>query len=235
MNSHQHKILSTFIISAITFLGFEALSLIIGINQTSAFITSAVYLFLFHVFWIAFIFDLHLKHTASVDLESAEFRHILGKAISLRFQHFFNFKFLRHFFNYFVLPSILYWATVVLLFLNPFNDNLKQILIICSTAVFALSYWHLKEHLSAKLEAHSRWLRVLAVAKFYGVYIAFAAVIGYSWYFALTVDIVFYYILAASFFLIHQALFSYNFHKPGLVLVSMVCSALIAVVGVWVY
>jgi hypothetical protein len=208
---------------------------IIGLNQLSAFTTTAIYLFLFHIFWIAFVFDLHLKSNSSASFTSARFGSLVRQALLSRFAHFFNWKYARHFINYFILPSILFWGTTVLLFLNPFNDKLKQAIVLISTFAFATVYWHIKEHLSAKLEAHHSWLRVLAATKLFTAYIAFAAVIGFSWYFDLGTSMVFYYLLAISFFLIHQALFSYDYNKPGLVFFTIIAAALIAWTGIWVY
>jgi hypothetical protein len=235
MNQHQHKILSSLIVTTITFLGFESLSVIIGLNQVSAFTTTAIYLFLFHIFWIAFVFDLHLKRLSPASFTSARFGALVRQALLARFEHFFNWKYFRHFINYFILPSILFWATTVLLFLNPFANQLKQALVIISTFAFAVAYWHMKEHASAKFEAHKSWLPVLATIKLFVAYIAFSAVIGFSWYFDLGREMVFYYVLAVSFFLIHQALFSYNYNKPKLVFFTIAASALIAWVGLWVY
>jgi hypothetical protein len=235
MNQHQHKILSALIVTTITFLGFESLAVIIGLYQTPAFITTAVYLFLFHIFWIAFVFDLHLKRVAAVSLNSARYRSLVREALLQRFEHFLNWRYIRHFINYFILPSILFWSTILLLFLNPFNQGLKQIIVIVSTVTFSVAYWHLKEHVSARQEAHHSWLRVLATAKIVVAYLAFAAVIGYSWYYGLGSQIVFYYIAAVAFLLIHQALFSYNYHKSGLVLTTLVLAVAIGGAGAWVY
>ncbi|MBX4204818.1 MAG: hypothetical protein KW788_01355 [Candidatus Doudnabacteria bacterium] len=235
MNVHQHKIISALIVTTITFLGLESLAVIIGLNQLSAFVTTAVYLFLFHVFWVAFVFDLHLKHTQAVSVTSARYAALVRSAIIHRFQHFFHWPYVRHFLNYFILPSVLFWAAVILLYLNPFASELKQIIAIFSTLTFAAYYWHMKEHLSANLEAHHKWLRLLGTTKLFAVYFAFAAILGFSWYYGLGKHIVFYYVLAAAFFLIHQALFSYGYHRSSLLIVNFVAAVIMGFVGTWVY
>jgi hypothetical protein len=235
MNTHQNKILSTIIITVITFLGFESLSVIIGLNEVGLFQTTAAYLFLFHIAWIAFMFDLHLKNQGSVALGSAKFRFLIRQAIVQRFEHFFQWKYFKHFINYFVLPSILFWATAGLLFLNPFRAELKQIIIVASTITYCLNFLHMNEHLTAKMESRSGWLKLLSLAKLFAAYEAYAAIIGLSWYLGLEQNVIFYFVLAVTFFLIYQALFAYGYHKPGLVFTAIFLSAIVAWIGTWVY
>lgn len=235
MTEHQNKIFSAFIISAVTFLGFEALSLILGYNEVEAFRTSAVYLFLFHVFWIAFIFDLHLKTAPSVDITSALFQDLFRRAIIQRFQHFYRWVFLRHFLNYFVLPTILFWSTVILLFLNPFRGELKQLVIIVSTISYALNYWHMKDHITANFSAHHPSVRFLVISKLLTAFMAYAALVGFAWYFGLSGSWIYVLILAVTFFLMHQALMIYDYHNSHLFLIVAGAAIVSAWVGVWVY
>jgi hypothetical protein len=235
MTNTQHKILSTTIISVVTFLGFEALSILLGLDQLHAFITTAIYLFLFQIFWISFLFDLHLKDRTSVALSSAHFRKLFKDALVKRFDHLKNLSFLKHYLNYSVLPTIIYWSAIGLMYLNPFYGRLKQIILMVSTIVLTIVYWYMKKHLTSKLEASNAWIRALYVFKLTAVFLFYSAMIGLVFYFGLSPQILFYGLLIGTFLLIHQALYSYGYHSYKLLVTSLIFSLAISIVGIWVY
>jgi len=235
MTQHQHKILSAFIISAVTFLSFEALSFTAGIYELRAYFALAVYIAIFHIFWIGFIFDLHLKHREPVDLTSARYRGLLRQALKQRFQHFLNWRYFKHYINYLILPAILFWSVIILIFLNPFRESMKQIVIIASSFALTVVYWHMKEHVTARLESRMPWLKVLAAVKLFAAFMAFAALFGFVWYFGLSQNFLFYFVLGATFFLIYQALYQYDFHSGTLLFSVLLCSVLIGLAAIWIY
>jgi len=235
MNPHQNKILSTILIATVIFLGLQTLSVLIALNQTTIFAKISIILFAFIVFCVSFIFDLHLKRSAVASFTSAKFRHLMWQALRQRFHHFFDWKFLKHYLNYLVLPSILFWAIVILVYLNPFAGNLKQILILASTFSFVLYFWHMKEHITSNMEAHEKMLRLLATTKLLAVYAAFAATIGISWYYGLNSGVVFISSAAVSFLLVRQALISYSLGNPDTNFLTFIFSILIGFAAIWVY
>src|ERR1041385_1206594 len=115
------KNFSPLTVKAGAFLGFQALSYIIGIYQLRGSLYVAFYVYAFHIFWLTFIFDLHLKKRGV--LANAKLNHtgakMLWMAFLERIDHVKKWEYLRHYQNYLVLPSLIYWSTVVLLFLNP--------------------------------------------------------------------------------------------------------------------
>jgi hypothetical protein len=235
MTQHQHKILSALIISFVTFFGLMSLSVMIGQNQSSLFLISALELFIFQVVWIAFVFDLHLKRARAVELSSVQFRHLLYQGIVLRFKHFFHWPYLRHFINYLVLPTILFWSSVILLYLNPFSSGLKLTIVVLASFAFLQAYWHMKEHLTSHLVDQHYSLRMLTWIKVLVAYASFAATLGICFYFGLPSTIVFYFVLASSLLLMHQALISYGFNAIRLSVFTLCASLLLGLVGVWVY
>lgn len=230
----QHKITSALIVTVITFLGFQALSVIIGLNQQQTFVSTAVYIFIFHIFWIAFVFDLQLKYRSSVGIVSAKFQNLVREALIVRFRHFFHWHYLRHYLNYLVLPTLLYWAVVILLFINPFAHQFKQAMIWSSTLVLTTFYWHMREHLTARIEMRYTALRILSALKLFAAYLVFAAAIGGVYYYGLDAHLLFYAIAGASFMLLHQALFQHDFGSPKLTLLILILSAIVAGVGVYI-
>src|SRR6185503_2499821 len=124
-NETKQKFLSTLIVTFGAFLGFEALSYIIGIYQLRGSLYVAFYVYAFHIFWLTFVFDLHLKKRGV--LANARLNHkgikMVWMACQDRIEHLRRWDYLRHYQNYLVLPGLLYWGTVILLFLNPFKTN----------------------------------------------------------------------------------------------------------------
>ncbi|MBX4187432.1 MAG: hypothetical protein KW802_04265, partial [Candidatus Doudnabacteria bacterium] len=57
----KNKILSVLIVTIGAFLGFEALSYVIGMYQLQSSVYVALYVYAFHIFWLTLLFDLHLK------------------------------------------------------------------------------------------------------------------------------------------------------------------------------
>jgi hypothetical protein len=218
----KHKILSTLIVSLSTFLGFEAISYSLKIYQISTTLWLSLLIYFFHIFWLSFIFDLHLKNRS-------------GKEFMQRVEHFKRWEYLRHYQNYLVLPGLLYWSTVVLLFINPFDAALKQVLLITSTAALAVAYWYMKEHLSRKLEVKHEWLKVLSIVKLFAAFFVYAAVIGVTIHNGFDTFFLGCAIFTLTFLLIYQALFAYNFLNFRIIFIIVLIAIVLTLVSVWVY
>src|SRR6185436_1965153 len=138
----KQKFFSTLIVTLGAFLGFEALSYIIGIYQLRGSLYVAFYVYAFHIFWLTFLFDLHLKKRGV--LANAKLNHkglkMLWEAFKDRCGHMRQWEYLRHYQNYLVMPGIIYWSTVVLLFLNPFKWQLKTLIVVSSTIALNVTY-----------------------------------------------------------------------------------------------
>lgn len=212
MNEQKNKILSIVIVAATALLGFEAISYTIRIYQLRPALHLSIYVYAFHIFWLAFVFDLHFKKRGvwAMLRPSHSGLHLFWAGLKERWAHLGQWAYLRHFLNYLVLPGILYWATVVLLFLNPFNHALKQSLIVAATFALSVAYWFMKEHVSRQLEHRASWIRVLAVVKLLAAGLAYAALLGVTFRYGFGGAFLLSSTMIVTFLLVYQALFQHR-------------------------
>lgn len=236
-NVQKQKLLSTLIVTAGAFLGFEALSYIIGIYQLKDSLYVALYIYAFHVFWLTFIFDLHLKKRGV--LANARLNHtglaMFRRALIDRVEHLRKWEYIRHYQNYLVLPGIIYWGTSILFFLNPFDTGFKQILLVCSTMALSVAYWFMKEHISRNLEHELSWIKALSLVKLYAAFIIYSAATGVTFYFGFSASFLFSAIFALTFFLIYQALFQHRLLNYSIFLWVVAIATVMGGVSLWVY
>ena len=238
MTSEQkEKFLSTLIVTIGAFLGFEALSYIIGIYQLKGSLYVAFYVYAFHIFWLTFLFDLHLKKRGV--LATAKLNHrgirMVWEAFIQRIEHVRKWEYLRHYQNYLVLPGLLYWSAVILLFLNPFDYQLKQLIVISSTAALSVAYWYMKEHISRRLEAMDHWIRVLSVVKLFAAFLVYSAAVGTTIHFGFGPDFLFAAAATLTFLLLYQALFQHRLLNFQIVIWILVIAFAQGVASYWVY
>ncbi|MBI4049741.1 MAG: hypothetical protein HY395_02940 [Candidatus Doudnabacteria bacterium] len=212
MGERKQKLLSNLLVSLGAFLGFEALSTVVGLYQVRTYVLLSIYLYLFHVLWLTFLYDLHLKKKAVL----INFRfnrsgwHLFSAALKERCEHVFNWHYFRHFQNFLVLPAVIYWAVVIILFLNPFKSPTKQLIVIASSLAMSVAYWHFKDFLSRQLEMHEFGVKVLSLVKLYAAFLIFAATLGVSWYFGIDWSFFVLAVFCLTFILIYQALFQHK-------------------------
>ena len=228
MTQKQHKILSTLIITAVSFFGFEILNYIIGLYQLRGSLFVAIYFYAFHIFWLFFLFDLHLK--AKIDWQKS-----FVEGLRERFAHLKQWAYIRHFLNYLILPSILYWSAVILMFLNPFNYNLKHAIAFTTTAALSVAYYYMKEHISRKFEHDSNWLFVLAIVKLFAVFMSYSAAVALTFYMGMNTNFLFDMVLVATFLLLYQALFQHGLLNLEIILWVLGIALLMACCSLWVY
>lgn len=237
MNEEKQKFLSTLIVSIGAFLGFEALSLTAGLYQVKNYVVLSIYIYLFHVFWLTFIFDLHFKKVSIIgaylsgELES----HLVWQAIKDRVSQMLMWSNFRHYQNYLVLPGIIYWTTVCLLFLNPFKELIKQVIVIGSSLAMVVAYWYFKDFFSKKLEVHEVGLHILSLVKLYAAFLVSASSLGISWYFGMGPEFLVMAVFALTFFLLYQALFHHKLLNFQVYLSLVIISSLVAVVAYLVF
>lgn len=236
MNNFLQKILSVIIGTVATYFGFQALDLISGAYQISTYFTVSWYIFAFHIFWLSFLYDLHLKHRGH--LSHARSRFAGAKAILYAFQsrvrHFYHWTYVRHYLNYLILPAIMYWSVVFLMYLNPFHELFKDALIIVATTALGVVYWYLKQAFSHHMELHSSGLKVLALAKLLGAYLAFTALLALGWYYGLSRSVLLPAVFIISFLLVYQALFQHRLLKihmyPSIMLFALAVTVIFGAV-----
>ena len=237
MGERKQKFLSTLIVSFGAFFGFEVLNYILALYQIDAYILVSFYVYFFHVFWLTFIFDLHFKKKGVLaygHLNQAGFK-LLKSALRDRVAHVFNWSYLRHFQNYLVLPGLLYWSIVILLFLNPFKEPLKQGLIVIGSFCMTVAYWYMKEMFSRNMEAHEWGIKVLALVKVLAAFFIYSATFGLAFYYGFGLDFLLPAIFCVTFLLIYQALFQHKLLNFNLHFLILGISGACALVSYWVY
>jgi hypothetical protein len=233
----KQKFFSTLIVTVGALLGFEALSYIIGIYQLRGSLYVAFYVYAFHIFWLTFLFDLHLKKRGVLAL--ARLNHQGAKMVWTAFQdrieHVKKWEYLRHYQNYLVLPGSIYWATVVLMFVNPFAGVFKQLILFCSTLALSIAYWFMKEHISRRLEHQDHWIKVLSLVKLYAAFIVFSATMAVTFYFGFSAIFLLSATLTMTFLLIYQALFQHRLLNFSIFLWIVIIALIMGIVSLWVY
>ncbi|PIR97320.1 MAG: hypothetical protein COT91_01970 [Candidatus Doudnabacteria bacterium CG10_big_fil_rev_8_21_14_0_10_41_10] len=204
-------------ISLLIFLGFQALSYIIGLNETTTFLLVAVVLYLYMVFKLTFIFDLNLKkaraweesvkHYKAFDTIPLRNTRIILRAIKLRFHYLTHWSNWRHFQNYLILPGFLYWSIIILFFLNPFDLIAKQIFVVVGTLLLTVILWHFKMVFITYGKASIILRYLLFASTILTSFLIFSGILGLKWYFGISDMNFITAIFASAFLLFYQSLF----------------------------
>jgi hypothetical protein len=237
MGETKHKILSTLIVSIGAFLGFQAVSYVIGIYQLKSAVQVAFYIYFFHIFWLTFLFDLHLKKrgvfaVAKLNHQGAK---LFWEACKQRLAHLRRWEYLRHYQNYLVLPGLLYWSTVVLLLLNPFAGGLKQAIVFSSSIAMSVAYWFMKEHVSRRLESQHHWILILSIVKLFAAFLVYTALIWTAKHYGFGADFLLPATITLTFLLLYQALFQHNFLNFHIFIWIVIIALAMGVVSFWVF
>jgi len=237
VSEQKQKYLSTLIVSIGAFLGFEALSYVVGIYQLNTAVYVTFYVYAFHIFWLTFLFDLHLKKrgvlaTARLNYKGAK---MVWEACKQRVEHLRRWEYFRHYQNYLVLPGLIYWSTVTLVFLNPFNSELKQLIVLSASFAMCVAYWYMKEHISRRLEAQDHWIKILSLVKLFTAFLVYSAVVGTSMHFGYGESFLFLSVLTLTFLLVYQALFQHKLLTFHIFLGIVIFAMVMAIVSLWVY
>lgn len=236
-SEYKQKVISTLVATIGAFAGFQALSYVIGLYQLSTFLWLSFAIYGIHVLWLTFVFDLHLKERgvlATLKPTHAGFS-LVWAALKARFRYMTNWRHLRHFQNHLVLPGILYWSCVVLIFLNPFKYTLKQVLILATTAAMNIGFWYMKEHVSRRLEHGYSWIRMLSLVKLFAAFLVYSAMVGVTVHFGYEPSFLVMGIATLTFLLLYQALFQHHLLTFSSFLWVVIISLSLALVSIWVY
>lgn len=212
MDTFKHKTISVVLAVAAMYFGFQGLDLASGLYQIDIFFKLSFYLYAFHLVWMVFMFDLHFKRARNATHSLAEFltAPAVWEAVKDRVRHLYHWSYVRRYLNYLILPSVIYWSVVALIYLNPFHELFKDGLIILTSAGLAVVYWHLKEVFSHEAELRSASLKLLALVKLYAALLAFTAVFAGGWYFGVNVWLATAIAAAVAMLLAYQSLFQHK-------------------------
>ncbi len=203
----KQKFVIILVAALTTFFGLEVASQTLATYQLPLFLRVSLYVYLFLIFWQTFVFDLHLKKAGSW----RALEHSLWQALKARFEYLKERHHWLHFQNYLILPGFIYWMTVALLFLNPFDELRKQVWIFLSTVALSGGFWYLKTVFYSHREASRISREVIFLAKLYASYLSFAAGLGLVRYFGLGAEFFTLTAFLITFWLLFQALFQHHF------------------------
>ncbi len=231
INPAKQKAIVVAVTALTTLLGLEAASISLGLYQLEKFLLICFYVYLFLVIWQSFIFDLHLKKSYTWH----GFEKSFWTALKARFRYMVETHHFLHYQNYLILPAIIYWSAVGLLFLNPFDQTLKQVVIFCTATVLTIATWYLKTVFYDHHGAHHTVRQIIFLVKLGGAYLSFAAAFGLTLY--LGVDLLTFalVIFALSFLLFHQAFFQHHYNGYKTVEIFSVCGIVLSWVAALVY
>jgi hypothetical protein len=241
MTQKQQKILSTALVTIAAFLGFQSLINIINLNQAREFLLSATYLFVFFWLMILVLFDLHFKNRGAY--QRAKFKHesiehffqkqvnILATALKDRLTHLFKFSELKHALNYLILPALIFWSTVGVIFLNLGQVQIQQFYAFLSTMALGLSFWFIKEVFTRRKEIVDQDVFVvLSLVKIFTAALSFGVLMAAMRYYCLDPKFYASSLFVVAYLLLHQALFQHNRLSPKtqshILLISLALSAI---------
>lgn len=231
INPQKQKFVIALVAALVSFLGFLASSQVIATYQIALFLKVSLYVYLFLVFWQTFIFDLHLRKPRTY----ADITRTVADSLRERFEYLKHGHHWPHFQNYLILPGIIYWTTIVLLFLNPFNELLKEVWIVLSTLALTTSFWYLKTVFYAHREAGRGARQMIFLTKLYASFLAFTAALGTTRYFGYGAEWFSILVFVLSFLLLYQALFQHHFVNFAMLKFMLATGILLAACGYVIY
>jgi len=246
MTLKQQKIISAVLIAIVAFGGLEALVYIVNLDQPIIFLKAAFFIWLYLSLKITLLYDLHFKNPGA--LKRAKARHenivhflhrswrIFSTAFAERFSHIFSKHHWLQFQNYLILPGFLFWATVILLYVEMGNQRLQQILVLLSGSSIVVIFWYLKEAFLRKTEKVDRDIfAALAAMKIYATAVAYAAALAILRRFCLDAWLFTAAVFCLTFLLMYQALFQHKLVEIKNMSWTLLISAFQGTIGYFVY
>ncbi len=231
------------VLNALVTVGvFEGLIAILNLNQPEIFAQTAFFVGLFFVFQIILLYDLHFKESGSLSRarrlhESVPHRmqrswKIFSSAFQDRLQHLLNWRYLKRWLSYLILPGIIYWSSMGIFYLNFGFPKIQQIFALLSSMAIFVALFYIKEIFSrGKLVVDKDIFVVLSVVKIYASAIAFGASLELvrsnclnQWYLILAV-------FCFTFLLIFQALFQYGLIQAKNLAITLFIATIMAFIS----
>ena len=242
MNIKTHKAISAGLNLIVTVGAFEALVTILNLNQPALYIRTAFYVGIFYILQIVILYDLHLKTPGS--FKRAQKKHesvqravvkafkILGSALWDRCAHLREWKFFTQWLNYLILPGIIFWSTIAILFVNFGYLKIQQIFVAISSLALLLNYWYLKEiFIRAKAEVDEDVFISLSMLKIYASALMYGAGLAIIKHYCLEANLLVLGIFALTFLLLYQALFQHNLVTVKNLALSLFISLVMGALG----
>lgn len=221
MTIRTQKITAQVLFSSATLFGWEALVYVLNLNQSQIYLRLAGYFAAFLVLKLIFFYDLHFKarpglicphqsHENFLLRLECEAR-LLGDFLRERFTHFFRWRYLRHLMRYLPLPALVFFPTVILIYINLGRQTLQQAVVLGSTLGLSANYWFVKDAFHKKDEflSHTAFL-YLQMVKLYAAFLIFTALLGLWHWFCLPLWGLYVASFFGAFLLIYQAIFQFK-------------------------
>jgi hypothetical protein len=182
--------------SIVLLAGLEAISFLTGIYQLGYYLNISIAVYLYLMIVTSLIFDLKLKIPLSWQRASYYYRHAktsiayrwfkkIKRALLLRFLYLWQWQNWRKFQNFLILPSLLFWAVAISIFLNPFREATKQIMVLSGTLLLSVEIWYLK-FVFTKSNAASKVIRnLMGGSMVVSSFFTYSSLLGITWYLGL--------------------------------------------------
>jgi len=209
----NHKLIIVAVATLASFFGLQAISKSLESYQLGHFLWISLVGYAFLVFWQSVVFDLHLRPTKTLRAWKKTVIH----GIRSRFAYLSADNHGVHYYNFLVLPGIIYWSAVVLLFLNPFETGIKQVVILASSAALTIAYWYMKTVFYEHKNTHRNVRQIIFLTKLFASYASFTAVFGLVRYFGAGAISFAMAVFALTYVLIHQAFYQHHYIRHNTV------------------
>ena len=240
------KLIAVAVVALAVVGGLQALVVIVNLNQISIFLNTAFWLWLFLLVEVTLLYDLHFKRRGNWQRAAERHRQVSERfwrncrtvfsALGARIEHVRHWSQLRYWVNYLLLPGLLFWATVGLLYVNFGNIKMQETFVGLSSFALILNFWYLKEAFSRQQEKVETDIFVaLSVVKIYTAAMLFGSALVVMRSYCLDPWLYAAALFGFNFFLIYQALFQHNFITARTLLITAGLSLLQSLVGYWVY
>lgn len=216
MTLPTQKVLSQILFSAATLFGWEALVYVINLNQPKIYLQVAGYFAAYLIIKIAFFYDLHYKCRPVMicarpghDTFWSGFLckvETLTIFLSERLSHFISWSKFKRLLQYLPLPTLLFFPTLILVYINLGRETLQQAVVLGSTLALSVNYWFIKDAFHKKEEFlnHTAFL-YMQMVKLYAAFLIFTGLLGLWHWFCLPLPGLYAASFLSAFFLIYQA------------------------------
>ncbi|HYC79475.1 MAG TPA: hypothetical protein VEC17_00420 [Candidatus Binatia bacterium] len=236
MDSFRQKTISVVIATIVTYFSFQSLDLILSIYQVRTYFVVSWYVYAFHIFWLTFLFDLHLKTDGHFDRARGRFNgvRLFFEAFKSRVRHLYHWSYLKHYLNYLILPSVFYWSVIILMHLNPFFELFKDVLIIMATGALVVVYWFFNIAFSRNMELHRTGLKVLALVKILAAVFSYTTLMAVGWYYGINLIVLLPVVFIITSLLLYQMLFQHKLVNisvyPAIIMFSILLTLVFTVI-----
>ncbi len=246
MTNKSQKIISTSLLAITVVGGFQILIYILNLNQHRIYFQVSFWIFLYLIFKIVFLFDLHFKNRGS--WQRAKRRHhalpvalhrnfrVITSALWDRFEHLRSWEYISQWLHFLLLPGFIFWSSISLFYNNQGFFTIQQTVAALSSLALIVYYWFLKEQFYRRKEIiDGDIFTALAVVKIYAAGALFAAALSMMRYICLNPNYFTAEVFCYSFLLIYESLYLHRLVTGYTIIITTLIAIMMAVIGYLVY